>query len=65
MYDLRVRFKKGTALHLADTLIRSEGSRKVEETLNCLSGSEREQKEHIESMEINQFLSSEETINRY
>ena len=65
MYDLRVTYKNSTALNLADTLIRSEGFREVEETLNCLSGLKREQKEHMGSMEINQFLSSEETINMY
>lgn len=53
MYDLRVRYKKGTALHLAHTLIWhyltiAEGSREGEETLNCLSDLEREEEERVE-----------------
>ena len=70
MSDLCVRYKKGTELHLADTLSQhylttAEEIKEGEETLNFQSDLKREREEHEEIMEINQLLSSEETINMY
>ena len=70
MYDLCVRYKKGTGLHLSDTLSRHyfttvEEIKEGEETLNFQSDLKREREEHEEILEINQLLSSEETINMY
>jgi hypothetical protein len=69
MYDLSVRYKRGTELYLADTLSRHYLTA-VQETreadvLNYLSDVEIEQGEHEEIMEINQLLASEDVANMY
>ena len=62
MYDLSVRYKRGTELYRADTLS-THYLTKVHETreadvLNYLSDVETEQSEHEEIMDINQLLAS-------
>ena len=68
MYDLKVRYKKGSELHLAETLSRhyiTTAETREEEVLNHQSDVEREKEEHVEIMEINQLLASEDLINMY
>ncbi|CAB4036480.1 Retrovirus-related Pol poly from transposon [Paramuricea clavata] len=69
MYDLNVRYKRGTELYLADTLSRHylTAVQETRETdvLNYLSDVEIEQGEHDEIMEINQLLASEDVANMY